>query len=60
MQLYLQLSRVSDQYLKQKYGDRVRDLEPTENSEMWLYGDKLSGPTFRARIVDKMFGSPKE
>lgn len=46
--------------LKQKYGDRVRDLVPTEASEMWLYGDKLSGPTFRARTVDEVFGSRKE
>jgi hypothetical protein len=42
--------------LKQKYGDRVRELEPTNASRMWLYGDKMPGPTFRARIVDDVFG----
>ena len=46
--------------LKQKYGERVHDLEPTDASEMWLYGDKLSGPTLRALIHDEVFGSPKE
>ena len=46
--------------LKQKYGKRVRDLLPTEASEMWLYGDKLSGPTFRARIVHDVFGEEED
>ncbi len=46
--------------LKQKYGDRVRDLVPTAASEMWLYGDKASGLMFRRIIVDKVFGSRKE
>jgi len=46
--------------LKQKYSDRVRDLLPTKASEMWLYGDKLSGPMFRGRIVASVFGSRDE
>jgi hypothetical protein len=42
--------------LKQKYGDRVRDLEPTEDSEMWLYGDRIAGSTIRPWICAEVFG----
>jgi len=28
--------------LKEKYGDRLRDLEPTPDSKLYLYGDSLS------------------
>jgi len=47
------------QILKQKYGDRVCDLLPTAASEMWLYGDRLAGPTIRPWICAQIFGSRK-
>jgi len=46
--------------LKAKYGDRVRDLLPTEASELWLYGDRLAGPTIRPSVCHEIFGSRKE
>jgi len=46
--------------LKQKYGARVRDLQPTKRASAWLYGDKGSGPAFREWISQKVFGRQKE
>lgn len=46
--------------LKQKYGDRVRDLDPVWNSEMWLFGDKLSGSFLQFCVVKDVFGPRKE
>ncbi len=39
---------------KERYGSRVRDLVPTAASEMWFYGDKMSGPILRASIRDEV------
>ena len=30
--------------LREKYGERLADVIPTETSELYLYGDKLSAP----------------
>ena len=46
--------------LKAKYGDRVRDLVPTERSWIWLYGDSRKKAAFGAQRLDQsrctMFG----
>ena len=36
--------------LKSKYGDRLRDLVPTESSETYLWGDRLYAPSFTDEI----------
>ena len=36
-QRYIAIGRI----LKEKFGSRLKDLVPTENSELYLYGDKL-------------------
>ncbi len=42
--------------LKEKYGERLRDVVPTPESEMWLYGDSLSGPIWRDWVREQIFG----
>ncbi len=42
--------------LKDKYGKRLRDVVPTPESEMWLYGDSLSGPIWRDWVRERLFG----
>ena len=42
---YMRFREVVD-ILRQKYGLRVADVVPTTASELYLYGDKLSGPDF--------------
>ncbi len=43
--------------LKEKYGERLRDVVPTPESEMWLYGDSLSGPIWRDWVRERVFGN---
>jgi hypothetical protein len=43
--------------LREKYGQRVRDLVPTPASEMWLYGDKVVGSAIRVSISEHVFGN---
>jgi hypothetical protein len=40
--------------LKARYGERLHDLIPTEASELYLYGDKLSGPDRVERIRETL------
>jgi hypothetical protein len=40
--------------LRQNYGTRVRDLIPTEVSELWLYGYKMSGAMFRRSYQQRL------
>ncbi len=43
--------------LKEKYGERLRDVVPTPESEMWLYGDSLSGSIWRDWVRERIFGN---
>jgi hypothetical protein len=36
--------------LKRRYGNRLSEVRPTERSEDWLYGDKLSAPQMVADL----------
>ena len=45
--------------LKAKYGVRLRELAPTPASELWLYGDKISGDILRAFIRARVFAEPE-
>jgi hypothetical protein len=45
------------QILKHKYGERLLDVVPTPESEMWLYGDCLSGLMRRKCIRDRVFAN---
>ncbi len=45
--------------LKEKYGERLRDVVPTPESEMWPYGDSLSGPLWRDWVREPVFGDSK-
>ena len=38
------------QILKQKYGKRLLDVVPTDASELYLFGDKITAPEYVARI----------
>ncbi len=40
--------------LKQKYGERISDLIPTERSEMWLYGDRWTAPEYVESVREKL------
>jgi hypothetical protein len=40
--------------LKQKYGNRISDLIPTERSEMRLWGDKSTAPDYVESVRDKL------
>lgn len=41
--------------LKAKYGSHLTDLIPTERSETYLYGDKMSAPRFVEDVRRKLF-----
>lgn len=41
--------------LKSKYGSRLTDLVPTEQSHLYLYGDRLSSPEFVGNIRRELF-----
>ncbi|MBV5322274.1 MAG: hypothetical protein JZU60_00400 [Ilumatobacteraceae bacterium] len=41
--------------LKQRYGAALRDLQPSEASETWLYGDSLSAEDRLARFRREIF-----
>lgn len=42
--------------LKERYGNALTDLEPTDASRLYLYGDRLSAPDQVARCRDALFG----
>lgn len=42
--------------LKAKYGNALKDLVPTDESRMYLYGDRLSSPGQIERFRHKLFG----
>jgi DNA-directed RNA polymerase subunit RPC12/RpoP len=42
--------------LKQRYGDALLDLVPTPESEMYLYGDRISSPTWLKKFRQETFG----
>jgi hypothetical protein len=46
--------------VREKYDARVHDLVPTARSEMYLYGDVLSAPTFVDAARRRIFGSEEE
>ena len=46
---YWRLGEVA-QILKARYGDRLRDLVPVENSVVYLYGDRFSTPGYVAEV----------
>lgn len=41
--------------LKAKYGDALKDLVPTDESRMYLYGDRLSSPGQIEKFRHKLF-----
>lgn len=41
--------------LKEKYGNRLKDLIPTEESHLYLYGDRLSAPQKVEQIRKELF-----
>jgi len=41
--------------LKAKYGSRLKDMVPTEQSYQYLYGDRLSAPEFVDRARRELF-----
>jgi hypothetical protein len=43
--------------LKAKYGDRVKDLVPTERSELYLYGDDARGYHYVDKVRACLFGT---
>jgi len=45
--------------LREKYGERVTDLIPSDASGLYLYGDKLSAPTEVAWVREKIFRGSK-
>lgn len=46
--------------LKRKYGERLRDVQQTPASELFLYGDELSAPRIVRDIRTELAGGPKE
>jgi hypothetical protein len=44
------------QIVRQKYGERVLDLEPTERSKLSLYGDRLASIGIVANARRRIFG----
>ncbi len=42
--------------LKEKYGSRVRDLQPTDRSMLFLYGDLASSLDFVKKVRKDIFG----
>ncbi|MEJ7745382.1 MAG: hypothetical protein WKF61_01230 [Luteimonas sp.] len=40
--------------LKQKYGDRLQDLVPSRNSELYLYGDALGSPSRISKFREEL------
>ncbi|HET6420923.1 MAG TPA: hypothetical protein VFG19_12235 [Geobacteraceae bacterium] len=42
--------------LKEKYGARVRDLQPTDRSMLFLHGDFASSLDFVAKVRKELFG----
>jgi hypothetical protein len=42
--------------LKEKYGSRVRDLQPTDRSMLFLYGDLASSLDFVKKVRKELFG----
>jgi hypothetical protein len=46
--------------VQEKYGVRVKDLVPTHRSELYLYGDVLSSPTFVDVARQTIFGSKEQ
>jgi hypothetical protein len=45
--------------LTERYGAALRDLQPSEASETWLYGDSLSAEERLARFRHSLFGDGK-
>jgi hypothetical protein len=43
--------------LKEKYGSRVRDLQPTDRSMLFLYGDFASSLDFVKKVRKELFGA---
>lgn len=41
--------------LKAKYGLRLKDVVPTERSQMYLWGDRISAPEFVDRVRRELF-----
>jgi len=42
--------------LKEKYGSRIKDLTPTEQSKLFLYGDYLPSLSYLRKIRKELFG----
>lgn len=42
--------------LKEKYGSRVKDLEPTDRSMLFLYGDLASSMDYVKKVRKELFG----
>ncbi len=43
--------------VREKYGSRVTDLVPTNASELYLWGDRLSAPDFVDKVRREVFGN---
>lgn len=42
--------------LKEKYGDRIRDLSPTDRSKLYLYGDYAPALDYLKKVRKELFG----
>lgn len=42
--------------LKEKYGDRVKDLAPTDRSQLFLYGDYAPALEYLRKVRKELFG----